>query len=94
MSLEDDNLCDKNDVVLGLANTAAAVIADKSEASDAGGANILVATSTVCHPLQAFRTNRAAIVHLRYRIVYEETNLGFAGPKFQNPEMKLGRGRW
>lgn len=57
------NLGDEHDVGWGLANRTAAIVGDESRASHASGANIPVATRTVSHPVQYFRTRNARIVH-------------------------------
>lgn len=57
------DLGDKNDVGLGLADAASAILADETEASDAGGADLLVATSPIGNPFQGVGTHGTAIVH-------------------------------
>lgn len=61
--IENPNLGDEDDVGLGLANTAAAIVADEAEASDAGGANIPMAAGTIGHPFKSVGADGTAIVH-------------------------------
>ena len=58
------DLGDENDVGLGLADTATAILADEAEASDAGGADLFVATSSVRNPFKSIGTHSTAIVHV------------------------------
>lgn len=59
-----DYLGDENDVGVRLADAATAIVADETEARDAGGADLAVEAGSVRNPFQRLSTNSATIIHL------------------------------
>ena len=57
-------LGDENDVAVCLADAATSIVADETEASDAGGADVAVQTGSVGNPFQRPRTHSATVIHL------------------------------
>ena len=70
---ESPNLSDEDDVGHSLADAAAAIVTDEAETSDARGADVPVTTGAVSNPFQIVSTNRTAVVHLRFLIMFSET---------------------
>ena len=80
------NLGDEDEVRFGLAYTTTAIITDEAKASNAGGTDILVTTTSICSPFQALGAHRTAIVHalpIEYKI---ENNIPTDRPKTEAAE--------
>lgn len=60
-----DNLGDEDGGRFNLADAAAGIEKDKTEADDAGGADLAMAAGAVGNPLQGLRTHGTAILHLQ-----------------------------
>lgn len=69
-----DNLGDEDGGRFNLADAAAGIEKDKTEADDAGGADLAMAAGAVGNPLQGLRTHGTAILHL-------QQFLGFTSPR-------------
>ncbi|KAK7841734.1 hypothetical protein CFP56_015002 [Quercus suber] len=54
----------ENDVGLGLVDTTIAIFANEAEASDVGGEDLFVATSSIRNPFKSINTHSTAIVHV------------------------------
>lgn len=59
-------LGNENDVALGLADAATAIVAYESEACDARGADLAVQAGTVGNPLQGLGANSTTILHVLF----------------------------
>lgn len=57
-------LGDEDDAGFGLADAAAAILADEAEARHAGGAYLPMPTRTVRNPFKSVGAHRTAIVHV------------------------------
>lgn len=57
------DLGDEYEAGLCLADTATAIVADEAKASDACGADILVATSSISYPFKGIGAHRTSIIH-------------------------------
>lgn len=57
------NLRDKDDSRFTLADAAMGVSTYETEADNAGGADLTMATGAICYPLKCLRTNSTAIIH-------------------------------
>ena len=57
------DLGDKDDLRFTLANAATGISTDETEANNAGGADLPVATGSICDPLKCLGTNSTAIIH-------------------------------
>lgn len=58
------NLGDEDDVAFGFADTAASIVADETEARDAGGTNLAVQTGSVRNPFERLSANGTTVIHL------------------------------
>lgn len=61
--MDEVDLSDEYKVGLCLANTASAIVADEAKTSDACGADILVAASSISYPFKGIGAHRTRIIH-------------------------------
>lgn len=61
--MDNGYLGDKDDLRFTLADAAMGISTDETEANNAGGADLSMATVPICYPLKCLRTDSTAIVH-------------------------------
>lgn len=60
---QEPYLGDEDEVAIGLADATTAIVANETEAGDAGGADLAVQTGSVGNPFQGLGANSTTIVH-------------------------------